>query len=267
MYTKEGKQMDNTFFHILTYFVIYSFLGWILESIVRTICERKIINTGFLIGPFCPIYGFGAIIMILFLDQFKNNIILLFFSSFIILSLWEYIVGVLLEKFFATKYWDYSDHKFNYKGRICLTNSIAWGILGVLFINYIHPTITQLLEYVDFIYVAIITSIIAIILLIDAIISIIKVKNIKTTLEKIEEINEQIKQKLLELKDREKISANDNIQNLINNLKTRRDKTMRHLYRRAYRLKKAFPAIDTKEFTEILNKKIEFKHKKEKKGE
>ncbi len=259
--------MDNTFFHILTYFVIYSFLGWILESIVRTICERKIINTGFLIGPFCPIYGFGAIIMILFLDQFKNNIILLFFSSFIILSLWEYIVGVLLEKFFATKYWDYSDHKFNYKGRICLTNSIAWGILGVLFINYIHPTITQLLEYVDFIYVAIITSIIAIILLIDAIISIIKVKNIKTTLEKIEEINEQIKQKLLELKDREKISANDNIQNLINNLKTRRDKTMRHLYRRAYRLKKAFPAIDTKEFTEILNKKIEFKHKKEKKGE
>lgn len=267
MYTKEGKQMDNTFFHILTYFVIYSFLGWILESIVRTICERRIINTGFLIGPFCPIYGFGAIIMILFLDQFKNNIILLFFSSFIILSLWEYVVGVLLEKFFATKYWDYSDHKFNYKGRICLTNSIAWGILGVLFINYIHPTITQLLEYVDFIYVAIITSIIAVILLIDAIISIIKVKNIKTTLEKIEEINEQIKQKLLELKDREKISANDNIQNLINNLKARRDRTMRHLYRRAYRLKKAFPAIDTKEFTEILNKKIEFKHKKEKKGE
>ena len=259
--------MDNTFFHILTYFVIYSFLGWILESIVRTICERKIINTGFLIGPFCPIYGFGAIIMILFLDQFKNNIILLFFSSFIILSLWEYIVGVLLEKFFATKYWDYSDHKFNYKGRICLTNSIAWGILGVLFINYIHPTITQLLEHVDFIYVAIITSIIAVILLIDAIISIIKVKNIKTTLEKIEEINEQIKQKLLELKDREKISANDNIQNLINNLKARRDRTMRHLYRRAYRLKKAFPAIDTKEFTKILNKKIEFKHKKEKKGE
>ena len=255
MYTKEGKQMDNTFFHILTYFVIYSFLGWILESIVRTICERRIINTGFLIGPFCPIYGFGAIIMILFLDQFKNNIILLFFSSFIILSLLEYVVGVLLEKFFATKYWDYSDHKFNYKGRICLTNSIAWGILGVLFINYIHPTITQLLEHVDFIYVAIITSIIVVILLIDAIISIIKVKNIKTTLEKIEEINEQIKQKLLELKDREKISANDNIQNLINNLKARRDRTMRHLYRRAYRSKKAFPAIDTKEFTEILNRK------------
>ena len=262
--------MDNTFFHILAYFVIYSFLGWVLESIVRTICERKIINTGFLIGPFCPIYGFGAIIMILFLDGFKNNILLLFFISVIVLTLWEYVVGVLLEKLFHTKYWDYSDHKFNYKGRICLTNSIAWGILGVLFINYIHPFSIRMLSYIDFIYVAVIACVIAFILLVDAIISIIKVKNIKTTLEKIENINEQIKQKLIELKDKEKTSANENLQNLINNLKLRRDRTMRHLYKRAYRLKKAFPAIDTKEFTEILNKKIEFKQrktKKEKKGE
>lgn len=262
--------MDNTFFHILTYFVIYSFLGWVLESIVRTICERKIINTGFLIGPFCPIYGFGAIIMILFLDGFKNNILFLFFISVIALTLWEYVVGLLLEKLFHTKYWDYSNHKFNYKGRICLTNSIAWGILGVLFIKYIHPFIIQILSYIDFKYVEIIACIISFILLVDAIISVIKVKNIKTTLEKIEDINEQIKQKLLELKDKEKISTNDNIQNLINNLKMRRDRTMRRLYRRAYRLKKAFPAIDTKEFTEILNKNVEFKHKKikkEKKGE
>lgn len=262
--------MDNTFFHILTYFVIYSFLGWVLESIVRTICERKIINTGFLIGPFCPIYGFGAIIMILFLDGFKNNILFLFFISVIALTLWEYVVGLLLEKLFHTKYWDYSNHKFNYKGRICLTNSIAWGILGVLFIKYIHPFIIQILSYIDFKYVEIIACIISFILLVDAIISVIKVKNIKTTLEKIEDINEQIKQKLLELKDKEKISTNDNIQNLISNLKMRRDRTMRRLYRRAYRLKKAFPAIDTKEFTEILNKNVEFKHKKikkEKKGE
>ena len=262
--------MNNIFFQLLTYFVIYSFLGWVLESIVRTICERKIINTGFLIGPFCPIYGFGAIIMILFLNQYKNNIILLFIVSVIALSLWEYIVGVLLEKFFHTKYWDYSNYRFNYKGRICLTNSIAWGILGVLFINYIHPFIIQVIGYMNFTYIAIGASIIALILLIDAIISVVKIKNIQSTLQKVEEINEQIKQKLSELKEKEKISANDNLQNLINHLKTRRDRTIKHLYRRAYRLKKAFPAIDTKEFTEILNKKIEFKHKnikKEKKGE
>ncbi len=259
--------MGNSLLYILTYFVIYSFLGWVLESVVRTVCERKIINTGFLIGPFCPIYGFGAIIMLLFLNTFENNSILLFFIAFVVLSLWEYLVGVLLEKFFSTKYWDYSDHKFNYKGRICLANSIAWGILGVLFIKYIHPFIENIIGYVDSTYLAIATTIIICVILIDAIINIVKVKNIKSTLAKIENINEQIKQKLSELRDKEKASANENLQNLINNLKTRRDRTIKRLYKRAYRLKKAFPAIDTKEFSEILNKKIEINHKKEKKGE
>lgn len=262
--------MWNSLLYILTYFVIYSFLGWVLESVVRTVCERKIINTGFLIGPFCPIYGFGAIIMLLFLNTFENNSILLFFIAFVVLSLWEYLVGVLLEKVFSTKYWDYSNHKFNYKGRICLTNSIAWGILGVLFIKYIHPFIENIIGYIDPTYLAIATTIVIVIILIDAIINVVKVKNITSTLAKIEDINEQIKQKLSELKDKEKTSANENLQNLINNLKTRRDRTIRKLYKRAYRLKKAFPAIDTKEFTEILNKKIEInlkKTKKEKKGE
>lgn len=259
--------MYSTIFEILIYFVIYSFLGWVLESTVRTICERKLINTGFLIGPFCPIYGFGAIIMLLFLSELKNNILLLFLISMIVLTLWEYVVGVLLEKIFNTKYWDYSNHKFNYKGRICLTNSIAWGVLGVLFIEYIHPFVIKILGYIDFTYLSIASSIIALILLIDAIISTVKLKNIKSALETIEGINEQIKQKLVELKDKEKATTNENMQKIINNLKLRRDRRLRNLYRRAYRLKKAFPAINTKEFTEILNKKIEKKIKKEKKGE
>ena len=68
--------MGQVIFDVLTYFIIYSFLGWILESLYRSFCERKLINTGFLRGPFCPIYGFGAAIMILILKQFDNNIIL-----------------------------------------------------------------------------------------------------------------------------------------------------------------------------------------------
>ena len=78
-----------------------------MESIVRSIAEKKIINTGFLNGPFCPIYGFGAIIMLVLLKRFAINWIILFFASIIILTLWEYVVGVLLEKIFKTKYWDY----------------------------------------------------------------------------------------------------------------------------------------------------------------
>ena len=116
--------MEYSFFEIIIYFITYSFLGWVMESIFRSISERKIINTGFLKGPFCPIYGVGAIIMLLFLKRFADNLAVLFTISVVVLTIWEYLVGVLLEKLFHTKYWDYSKNKFNFQGRICLTNSI-----------------------------------------------------------------------------------------------------------------------------------------------
>lgn len=256
--------MEYNFIDILIYFITYSFLGWIMESIFRSICEKKLINTGFLKGPFCPIYGIGAIIMLLFLKSFSNNLLLLFFISVIVLTLWEYLVGILLEKLFHTKYWDYSDNKFNFQGRICLMNSIFWGILGVVFIQYIHPFIESIIEKVDIRLLTYIYSIIGIVMLIDAITSIIKVKNIKVTLEKIEELNKEIKEKLKEITEEGKTDILENIQNLVEQLKYKRNKTMLHLYKNVYRLKKAFPAIDTKEITEILNKKIELKEIKDK---
>lgn len=141
--------MEEKLFEILTYFIIYSFLGWAMESVVRSVAEKKIINTGFLKGPLCPIYGIGAMIMFLCLDQFENNIVLLFFIAIIVLTIWEYLVGVALEKMFHTKYWDYSDQKFNFQGRICLVNSICWGILGVVFVRYIHPFVHDIVLKVD----------------------------------------------------------------------------------------------------------------------
>ena len=242
-----------------------------MESIVRSIAEKKIINTGFLNGPFCPIYGFGAIIMLVLLKRFAINWIVLFFASIIILTLWEYVVGVLLEKIFKTKYWDYSDQKFNFQGRICLTNSICWGILGVLFIYYIHPFIEMLIGYVDVLTLKIVISIFMILFTIDFIISVVKVKNIKSTLDKIENLNQQIKEKLQEIKKTdksnklEKMSKSENIQTIVEELKKKRDRILRRLYRRVYRLKKAFPAINTKEISEVLNKKIELRKKEIKK--
>ncbi len=250
---------------LLTYFIIYSFLGWIMESIFRSIIEKKVINTGFLIGPICPIYGFGACIMFLFLGNLKNNTILLFLISFTVLTLWEYIVGVLLEKIFNTKYWDYSDHKFNFQGRICLTNSIYWGILGILFIKFIHPFVQNILGKIDIKLLKFIIIIATITFIVDIIVSIIKVKNIKVNLQKVEKLNKEIKEKLKEVKlkaketnqDVEKLEVIENLQKLVEKLKKQRNKTIIRLYKNVYRLKRAFPAIDTKEFREILNKKIE----------
>lgn len=266
----KGKKVEKIFY-ILTYFLIYSFLGWVMESIFRSIIDRKIINTGFLKGPICPIYGIGAIIMFTFFKGLENNIVLLFLASIILLTLWEYIVGVLLEKIFHTKYWDYSDHKFNIQGRICLINSIYWGILGVIFVKYIHPNMEILIQKININLLSFVVIILTFVFLVDMIISIIKIKNIKATLEKIESINKEIKEKVKEIKalpkeiqEKEKIIATEKLQKLIESLKKRRNRTLRHLYKNVNRLKKAFPAIDTKEIREILNKKVEIIKRKNK---
>ena len=240
---------EYNFLYILIYFITYSFLGWVMESIFRSICEKKIINTGFLIGPYCPIYGTGAIIMLLFLKQFSENLITLFIVSMIVFTIWEYIVGLLLEKIFHTKYWDYSNNKFNFQGRICLMNSTFWGFLGIVFLKLIHPAIESILIKIDDNILIFVFSIISVVMFIDMIVSIVKIKNIKATLEKIEELNKEIKAKLKEIN--------------IEQLKYRRNKMILRLYRNVYRLKKAFPAINTKEITEVLAKKIELKEIKE----
>ena len=255
--------MQEKLFWISTYFLIYSFLGWIMESIFRSIIERKIINTGFLKGPICPIYGFGAMIMATILSGLSNNIVLLFICAVVLLTFWEYIVGILLEKIFHTKYWDYSDHKINFQGRICLSNSIYWGILGVIFIKYIHPFMQEALGKINIDILYFVVCISSFIFVIDVVTSVIKVKNIKSALEKIEELNNEIKEKIKEIKlitkEQEKLDITKNVQKIIEDLNEKRNKIILRLYKNVYRLKKAFPAIDTKEIREILNKKIELK--------
>ena len=264
--------MGQQLFEILMYFIVYSVLGWIMESIIRSVIERKIINTGFIKRPVCPIYGIGAIIMLLFLERFQDNIIGLFFISIVILTAWEYLVGVLLEKMFNTKYWDYSHQKFNFQGRICLTNSLFWGILGVVFVKYIHPFVQSLISKVDMNLLYYIIGILSLVMIVDFITTVIRVKNIKMTLENVDKINKEIKEKLKELRkinkdlkqeqDETKSKTKENIQKLVEKLKKKRNKTILRLYKSVYRLKKAFPAINTKEIAEVLNKKIEIRKKK-----
>lgn len=246
--------------NLLTYFIIYSFMGWVMESFFRSVAERKIINTGFLHGPFCPIYGIGAIIMFLSLNNYKENIILVFILGFIVLSVWEYIVGWLLEKLFHTKYWDYSENKFNIQGRVCLMNSLFWGVLGVVFIKFIHPFVTELLAKVPANILTIMILALGIYLLIDAIVTIVKVKKIDIRIIKLAELNETIKTKLNELKeltDNSKSPKFESLQLKIEELKLQQTKLKKMLLRQTIRLKKAFPTMKSERITEFLSQKIE----------
>lgn len=234
--------------YILDFFLIYSFAGWVLESVYKTICTKKFVNSGFLYGVFCPIYGIGALIMYLFLS-ICNNPITVFLTGFVVLSVWEYIVSWGIEKIFHETYWDYSNYKFNINGRVCLLNSIFWGVLGVIFTYIVHPFVeTQIIKINDIVLI-VITVTLLIIMLIDAIISIIKLNDISKKLETIKEIRKEIKGKLQELKATK--SAKESIQLMINDLKEKEIKLKEKLVKQTDRIRKAFPTMKSETFKQI----------------
>lgn len=118
-----------TFFELYAYFMIYSFLGWAMESTYVSINAKKWVNRGFINGPFCPIYGTGALLILLALKPVSDSILLLFLGGFVIATVVEYLIGLILEKLFHATWWDYSQKPFNIKGRVCLERSVEWGVL------------------------------------------------------------------------------------------------------------------------------------------
>ncbi|HOP65263.1 MAG TPA: hypothetical protein PK358_14390 [Spirochaetota bacterium] len=130
-------------YNIVIYFAAYSFTGWIIEVIYRSSNSRKLINPGFLFGPFVPIYGTGGIfVSLLYLKISLFPVPLQFFIYMFILTAIEYITGEIFERFFQLKLWDYSDNKFNLNGKVSLLFSTAWGLLALIVVTYIHPLIS-----------------------------------------------------------------------------------------------------------------------------
>ena len=132
-------------------FVIYAFIGWLTEVVYAYYKERKWINRGFLYGPFCPIYGIGAIAIFSMVEGLNGLVATgsgmglpgIFFMVFLVTSSIEWLTGYLLEKMFHAKWWDYSDEKFNIMGYVCLKFSIYWAFIGVFVIQIVNPLIMQ----------------------------------------------------------------------------------------------------------------------------
>lgn len=129
-------------------FMLYAVCGWMLEVFCKLISHHKFINRGFLIGPYCPIYGFGAIIMTFFLKKYINDPVTLFIMCVLVVSLLEYVTSFVLEKIFKTRWWDYSTYRFSINGRICLETMLPFGIGGIVIMYITNPIflkfITQL---------------------------------------------------------------------------------------------------------------------------
>lgn len=182
-------------------FISYAFLGWCMEVTCKFIQYKKFINRGFLIGPYCPIYGWGALAITILLKRYMEELLVLFVMSTLICSIIEYLTSYFMEKKYHARWWDYSNKKFNINGRICLETLIPFGILGVAIMYGTNPILFKLYNQIPQLVINILTVILFIGFIVDNIISSniissINVEGNKLIKDNTEEITEKIKQVL-----------------------------------------------------------------------
>lgn len=176
----------------LIFFYIYSFFGWIFESSYVSLRKKKWVNRGFLMGPFLPIYGGGAVMMLFVSEPFRSNLILTYFAGAVGATLLELVTGIVMESIFKIKYWDYSSKKYNYKGYICLSSTIVWGFFTVLMNEGIHPWITAFLKTVPVLPLHIVFGIVSVLFIVDLAVSVKEALDLRDMLEKMESLREEM---------------------------------------------------------------------------
>ena len=195
--------MRNVFTYFMLFF-IYAILGWIIETTLVSIEKRKFVNRGFLIGPYCPIYGFGGLAITILLKNYTKDTIVLFLMAVIICGTLEYFTSYIMEKIFKARWWDYSAKKYNINGRICLETVVPFGILGCLVMYVLNPITFKYLNMLSNSMLNIISAICFTIFITDNIVSYNVISSFTKTVKtinvgKIKDNTEEITKKVREV--------------------------------------------------------------------
>lgn len=183
----------------LFFFYFYCFFGWIFESAYVSVKSRHFVNRGFMRGPFLPIYGSGAIMMLVASMPFQDNIILTYFAGCLGATILEFVTGMTMEALFKVRYWDYSNQKFNYKGHVCLSSTVAWGFLTILMTEFLHKGVEKIVFAIPETVVTLLTVVLSICLTVDFTLSFkaaMDLRDILIGLEKAREEMERIQKRL-----------------------------------------------------------------------
>lgn len=183
----------------LFFFYFYCFFGWIFESTFVSVKSRKFVNRGFMRGPFLPIYGSGAVMMLVVSMPFQDNIFLTYIAGCIGATALELATGIIMEALFKVRYWDYSNQKFNYKGHICLSSTIAWGFLTILMTEFLHRGVERIVLAIPYPVVTAVTMAVTVYIIIDFTLSFkaaMDLRDILIGLEKAKEEMERIQKRL-----------------------------------------------------------------------
>jgi len=175
-------------YYLILYFFVYGFLGWCTEVAFAACKERKFVNRGFLNGPICPIYGIGVGIVVQFLTPYKENLVLLYIASVVMVTALEWVTGFILEKIFHNKWWDYSKMPLNLNGYVCLLFSLIWGVACVLIVDFIHPLIHKVLSWIPFPVGMTLIVVLSIVMFVDLYVTASTILKMNKHLEKMKEI-------------------------------------------------------------------------------
>ena len=146
MWLYEYQLAGYDLYHLIACFFLFSIIGWMVESIYMSFCNKKLTNRGFMTGPFCPIYGVGATLGYIILHPLAKNWIMLYIVGAVLATIFEFLVARLMMKLFGEVWWDYNEKFCNYKGVVCLESTLAWGLYAVIIITFLFD---KVMSFVD----------------------------------------------------------------------------------------------------------------------
>lgn len=186
--------MLYSFYDLLWMFVLYAILGWCAEVAFHAAVHGNFANRGFLNGPLCPIYGIGAVTVIVCLTPIQDKLLVLFLGSVVLTSLLELVTGFVLEKIFHNQWWDYSDAPFNIGGYVCLKFSLLWGIACVLLVRVLQPVVYRVIQMIPRPGGIAALSIFGVLLLSDIVVTVVAIHKLNVRLKRMNEIASRLHQ-------------------------------------------------------------------------
>lgn len=268
-------------YYSILYFFVYGFLGWCTEVIFAAFKQHRFVNRGFLNGPICPIYGVGVTLVIACLEAFQSNLLLLYISSVILVTVLEGVTGWAMDKLFHNKWWDYSKLPFNIGGYVCHLFSLIWGVACVFIVYFVHPLIHQVLSLIPHTAGIALIAILGIALLSDMIVTTSAIVKFNQYLELLKHITDELHaisnqigaelyQNVMHVLDMQessrqklddvKLEVSEEIRMQIVELKTRAQNLGEKVPKPARRLLKAFPKLESRNYKaqlELFRQKLE----------
>lgn len=261
--------LGYTWIQWLFFFFFYSFFGWCFESTYVSLKSKKPVNRGFIRGPFLPLYGTGALMMLIVSTPFRASLILTYAAGCVGATVLEYVTGVTMEVLFKVRYWDYSQNKFNFQGHICLGSSLAWGLLTILMTRVVHRPIEHFAFWLPEGALTLVTMLVAVYFVVDFTLSFRAALDLRDLLIKMEQAKQELErmQKRLdvmialndEAKENWKKEREEELAETLEGLALRWDELVENIEGKFGRIREALPSSEL--FLEKKDELLELRSK------